>query len=133
MILVWYLYDIFIIYRIYDIWPIYDRYSTTRYVYNKCKMCVIFVPDFLHLYYTYQVPDMYSVVTYHTHIPYISNIYRVPDICPIMSILTSAILWTNVHYLPCWSIISLLKCTHYVTCLNVNLFLIKIKWIIKNL
>ena len=54
-------------------------------------ICIIYVSEFLHLYYTYRVPDMCSIVKYRPYISDISGTYRVDDMCPITSILTSGV------------------------------------------
>src|SRR6266496_113426 len=88
-----YMYDIYktyiIIYRVPNKSMVYDRYLTIRYVCVICMICVVYIPDFLHLYYTYRVSDMCVFVKYRTHFMHISGTYRVPDRCPIASISTS--------------------------------------------
>src|SRR6266542_4926301 len=68
---------------------VYDRYLTIRYVCVICMICVVYIPNFLHLYYTYRVSDICVFVKYHTHFIHISDTYRVPDRYPITSISTS--------------------------------------------
>src|SRR6266496_4499288 len=74
---------------------IHDRYLTTQYVCDMCMICIVYVPDFLHSYYTYQIPDTCAVVKYHTHIIYMSHTYWVPDMYPIASISTSDTLYIS--------------------------------------
>src|SRR6266498_507359 len=78
-----------IIYQVPNKSIIHDRYLTTQYVCDMCMICIVYVPVFLHSYYTYQIPDTCAVVKYHTHIMYMSHTYRVPDMYPIASISTS--------------------------------------------
>src|SRR6266496_3960859 len=78
-----------IIYQVPNKSIIHDRYLTTQYVCDMCMICIVYVPVFLHSYYTYQIPDTCAVVKYHTHIMYMSHTYQVPDTYPIASISTS--------------------------------------------
>jgi len=92
LICAWYLYYVYpifiIIYRVPNKSMICYRYFTTWYVCEIITIFILYVTEFLHLYYTYQVPDMRVFVKYRTHILCISHTYLVPDMCPITSILT---------------------------------------------
>src|SRR6266498_2055039 len=54
-----------------------------------CIISMLYIPEFTHKQHTYQVPDMCSIVKYHTHISHILHTYQVPDMYPIILILTS--------------------------------------------
>jgi hypothetical protein len=88
-----YLYDIYttyiIIYRVPNKSTVYDRYLTTRYMCVICTICIVYVTDFPHLYYTYRVTDICIFIEYHTHFMQISCTYQVPDMYPIYHFLTS--------------------------------------------
>lgn len=59
-------------------------------MYEKiCTKSMLCIAEFTHKYYTYWIPDMCSFVKYCTYISYVLHIYLVPDIYPIISILTS--------------------------------------------
>ena len=72
-----------IIYRVSNMFMIYNRYFTARYVYRIYAMSIIYLSDFLHKYYTYQVPDMYVQCAYSRHICHQYYTHRVPDMYPI--------------------------------------------------
>lgn len=82
-------YNISCKYRVPDMFMMCYRYFTTQYVCEMIMIFILYVTEFLHLYYTYHVPDMRVFVKYRTHILCISHTYLVPDMYPMLSILTS--------------------------------------------